>query len=886
MDGPDGGRSDLLRRLDALLTRVEKPTRYIGGEWNSVVKPAAEVDVSVVLAFPDLYEIGMSHLGFRILYALLNAMPGVAAERAFMPWIDMLTELRRRDLPLTTLESRKPLGRFDLVGFSMQYELTITNVLTMLDLGGIPPRSADREESHPLVLGGGPVLVNPEPFADFFDLILIGEGEEAFGEMITLYRRLRAEGRSRGEILSAIADLEGWYVPALYDLEPEPLTGQLIPRPRPGGGAPEKVRRRILYDLNSVPFPEKIVVPHGDIVHDRVSWEIQRGCPVGCRFCQAGYIYRPTRERDPAQVREGVRRSIEATGYDEFSLTSLNTGEYGAIEPLLTQLMDEMEPRSVSVGLSSLHASTMTENLAAQVRRVRKTGFTIAPEAGSQRLRDVINKNLTEAQILEATRLAFEAGWTTIKLYFMIGLPTETTEDVEAQVDLAERILEQGRRIGGKRVKVTLSASTFVPKVFTPFQWFGMQSEKAFMAKQELIRRRVPRGVQFRHHHHGESWLEGVLSRADRSVAPAIYEAWRRGAVLDGWTEHFRVEVWREAFAGQGIDADHLATRELPLKAELPWEVVDPLIRRRWLEREYEKACRVATVVPCSSTACTACGPFARECIKGIVAEQHWNGLEVAPRAVVAREPAAGSGAAEGEEEPPPRPVYRYRIHFEKLSRARFLGHLDLVRALLHGLRRAGIQLAYSQGFKPRPKISLGPALALGIASVAEYADLETHTPLAGGESLAWINRHLSEGLTIRALVGLAPGSRSLQEDIVRAGYRAFLPGIGGEEVRRRVAAFLGRQTVVVERLRKGKLRRIDLRPLVAWAGVGAAGELEFEIRFTERGSARPREVIAAIVGEDALEEAEILRTRQVARVGHLDVSPLVAGRQGLPRSA
>ena len=892
MDRSTEQRRERARRLDALLTRVDKPTRYIGGEWNSVVKPAAEVDLSVALAFPDLYEIGMSHLGFRILYSLLNAMPAVAAERVFMPWIDMLGELRERGLPLTTLETRRPLAEFDLVGFSMQYELTITNVLTMLDCGGIPPRAADRGEGDPLVLGGGPVLVNPEPFADFFDLILIGEGEQAFGEMIDLYRRLRDAGRDRRAILSAIAGLEGWYAPALYDLEPEPRTGLLLPRPRPGSGAPEKVRRRIVYDLDAAPFPEKIVVPHGDIVHDRVSWEIQRGCPVGCRFCQAGYIYRPTRERDPTRVYEGIRRSIEATGYDEFSLTSLNTGEYGAIEPLLTELMDEMEPRSVSVGLSSLHASTMTENLAAQVRRVRKTGFTIAPEAGSQRLRDVINKNLTEAQILEATRLAFEAGWTTIKLYFMIGLPTETIEDVEAQVDLAARILDQGRRIGGGRVKVTLSASTFVPKVFTPFQWFGMQSEEAFVAKQELIRRRIPRGVQFRHHHHGESWLEGVLSRADRSVAPAIYEAWRAGAVLDGWSEHFRVEIWREAFERCGIDADRLATCELPVDAELPWEVVDPLIRRRWLEQEYRRAREAATVVPCSSTACTACGPFARECIKGIVAEQHWSGLELAPRTRPAPLPAAArrteavvSQAAE-DCQAPPRPVYRYRIHFEKLSRSRFLGHLDLVRALLHGLRRAGIQLAYSKGFKPRPKISLGPALALGIASVAEYADLETHTPLMGGGDVEWVNRHLPEGLAIRAMVRLAPGARSLQEDIVRAAYRARLPGLAPQQVRQQIDRFLAQETVFIERLRKGKLRRIDLRPLVARVGVGEGGEAEFEIRFTERGSARPVEVITAILGQEPPEEVEMMRTRQVARVGHLEVSPLVAGRQGLPLTA
>jgi radical SAM family uncharacterized protein len=468
---------ELAAALERLLPRVEKPTRYLGGEWNSAPGVDPSTEVTLVLGFPDVYEIGMSHLGYRILYSLLNGIAGVAAERCFMPWIDMLALLRERGLPLTTLESRKPLDEFDFVGFSMQSELTVTNVLAMLDLGGVPLTASERQEGDPLVIAGGPVVLNPEPWADFFDLMLIGDAEEALPEAVEVYRRAKRSGDSRLATVRSIARVEGWYAPQLYDVKPEPLLGMLIPEPRPGEDAPARVRRRVVYDLDEYPFPDAIVVPHAEIVHDRVSWEIMRGCPVGCRFCQAGYIYRPTRERNPRHVADGVSRSVGSTGYDEFSLSSLNTGEYGAIEPLLAGLMDEMEPRMVGVSLSSMHASTMTETLAEQVRRVKKGGFTIAPEAGSQRLRDVINKNLTEEQILEATRLAFEAGWQLIKLYFMIGLPTETDADIDALVDLARRIRRQGREIGGNRVRVTLSVSTFVPKVFTPFQWFGMQPE-------------------------------------------------------------------------------------------------------------------------------------------------------------------------------------------------------------------------------------------------------------------------------------------------------------------------------------------------------------------------------------------------------------------------
>lgn len=936
-------RERQLAALDALLTRVEKPTRYVGGEWNSVTKDLDRVELSMVLGFPDIYEIGMSHLGYRILYALLNARDEYCAERVFMPWSDMLALLRERDLPLVTLESRRPLRDFDLVGFSMQSELTITNVLAMLDLGGIPLTSAERGESDPLVLMGGPVIFNPEPFADFADAILVGDAEEALPRMMDTLRDLKRQGASRLEKLRAIARIGGWYVPSLYDVAPEPVLGMLIARPKPGEDVPRRVKRALVLDLDQHPFPAKIIVPHQEIVHDRVSWEVMRGCPVGCRFCQAGYVYRPTRERDPAEVAKGVRESLRETGYDEFSLNSLNTGEYGPVEPLMTSLMDECEPEMISVSTGSLHASTMTETLATQLKRVRKSGFTMAPEAGSQRLRNVINKNLSEEQILEACRLAFVADWKAIKLYFMLGLPTETLDDVLGIADLSGKILGIGRRLGGRRVTVTSSASTFIPKPFTPFQWFGMATEPDVRAKQDALKRAMPRGVEFKHHPRAESWLEGVLSRADRSVAPAIRRAYEQGAVLDAWGEHLKLDVWREAFAALGIDADALATRDIPLEAELPWEIVDPEIRRKWLEHEFKRALAEKTVDICGADSCAGCAPFAKECIHGIVGQKKWTDYTpasalpalptlptlgapgataahaealaacAAPAAallgeqarlasastahasapatataavsvavsVAVAEPAAADGSpAPDAAETPARaeaPVYRYRARFRKEGRARFLGHLDLVRALAQSFRRAGVRLDYSAGFKPKPKMSLSPALALGIASREEFLDFEVRTRLEAEDFLPRINASLPEGLTFTALVAIDGVRTSLQEAIRRARYHARVFDVAPEALRAHIEAFAASETCEIVREGKKGKRTFDLKTIVDDIDIGDDGTLRFTIRVGQEGSARPGEVLAALLpGIDASDVA-LERVSLLAEIGGRLVSPLLA---------
>ncbi len=625
--------------LERILPRVQKPTRYIGGEWNSAIKDPERVEIRMALALPDSYELGMSNIGLRSLYSLLNSRPEIWAERVFCPWGDMEAELRAARLPLVTLESETPLRELHVVGFSLQYELNYTNILTMLDLAGIPIWSRERGERDPLVIGGGSMAFNPEPIADFFDAILIGDGEELLLDFLALYRRLRREGAGRREMLKELAGVEGVYVPSLYDLETDGATGFLLPRA--SSCAPYPVKRRILFDIDRYPFPEDVVVPFSEIVHDRVSVEIMRGCSVGCRFCHAGIIYRPVREMSPESIRATLEKSLARTGFDEVSLTSLNSGEYGGVADLISDLMDEFEENRTSLSLSSLRPSSLNERIAEQIRRVRKTGFTMAPEAGTQRLRDVINKGTLERDILFGAENAFRQGWELLKLYFMIGLPTETDEDLQGILDLSHKILRLGRQHARRSARITVSASSFIPKPHTPFQWLPMERMEALREKQARIRSGIRNpSIQFKWHDVEISWLEGIFAKGDRRLGATLVRAWERGCRYDGWTEHFRYREWVEALNETGVDPDRYLYQALPAGCRHPWSHIDSGVSERYLAKELELSLASAPTDTCGIDKCYGCGSFARQCLSGeLVPGRMGEKLEVEPPPPIAAPP-------------------------------------------------------------------------------------------------------------------------------------------------------------------------------------------------------------------------------------------------------
>lgn len=598
------------KEWEYLLDGVQKPARYTGGELGSVVKDKSSVKVRYAFCFPDSYEIGMSHLGMKILYGLVNERKDAWCERVFAPWVDMEEKMRANGVPLYALESGDPISEFDLIGFTLQYELSYSNVLNMLDLGNVPLRSRDRTALTPLVIGGGPCACNPEPLADFFDIFLPGEGEEVTNELIDLLIAHKEKGSTKLAFLRDAAKIEGVYVPAFYDVSYH--ADGTLKAVTPKETAPAKVKKRVIADLDSVYFPKQFVVPFVDVVHDRAVAEVFRGCIRGCRFCQAGFIYRPIREKSSDTVNRQAKALCESTGYDEISLCSLSTSDYSEVETLLPQLLSWAPDEKINVSLPSLRVDNFSESLMEELKKVRKSGLTFAPEAGTQRLRDAINKNVTEEEVLGTAAQAFRGGWTSVKLYFMMGLPTETLEDVAGIAELAQKVVNEfyhnPDKPKGKGVTVSVSVASFVPKPFTPFQWEPQDTMEQLAEKQKHLMENVHSGkIRVSWHQPHTSFLEGVFARGDRKLCDVLEEAWKRGCKFDGWDEFFRFDDWMQAFEACGVDPAFYANRRRDFSELLPWEHLDYGIRRAFLEEENRRAHESVTSPNCRQK-CSACG--------------------------------------------------------------------------------------------------------------------------------------------------------------------------------------------------------------------------------------------------------------------------------------
>ena len=822
-----------------VLPFLSKPSRYIAAEWNSVVKDPATTEVRVALAFPDVYEIGMSHLGLKILYQLLNAHPEVLAERVYAPWLDAEALLRERGVPLCSQESGFPLSSFDIVGFTLQYELSFATILAMLELGGVPVRACDRRDGDPLVVAGGPVAFAPEPLADFVDAFLIGDGEEAALELCAVVRDWKRRGGRREALLQAVKGIAGMYVPALH------LPGEVV-------------RKRTAPRLDTVDYG-KFPVPYMEIVHDRAGIEVMRGCAQGCRFCQAGYIYRPVRELSAPAIRAMVERSLRGSGYEEVSLSALSIADLSCLRELFPALMASLAPTRTSLSLPSLRVEALNRNpeLAAEIARVRKTGFTIAPEAGSERLRRIINKiGFDETAILTAAQNAARSGWTSLKFYFMIGLPTETQDDIDAIVRVAREAVRIARRERSRGFGLTVSASSFVPKPHTPFQWFAQEPMEVLQEKQTYLRSRLRESrIDFKWHQVESSFLEAVFARGSREVGAAIALGAERGCRFDGWTEQLQFEAWMRAFADAGVDPYAIANRPVPVEAPLPWDHIDAGIDKAFLAREYRRALDGAPTEDCHVGPCNGCG---EQCAPSWPVWAEATGFRPStPERVEAL--TGGNPAVAPSERPSDRATQKIRFEFQKVGELRFLSHLELMRALSRALRRAGIPLAFTQGFNPQPRLSLAQALAVGIEGRRELGEVELIQRMEPEELLTAWNRQLPPELKILRSWEVPLNGPSLSAGVRGAVYHiqlapngwdpTILTALGTTES---CAAFLAQESIPVEVTKKGQAVALDARPFLQEfvdAGDHGSPGWQMRLRVSPAGSVKPAAVMRSFLG-------------------------------------
>ncbi len=822
-------------------SRIIHPSRYLGEEINSIYKDPSSVEICIALAFPDVYEIGMSHLGLKILYHILNSQDWLAAERVFAPWVDLGSELKKRNIPLTSLESGRSLSEFDVVGISVQHELCYTNILSMLGSAAIPLLSEQRGPMDPLIIAGGPACFNPEPVAKIFDAIVIGDGEKIALSICRAVREWKQDGkRSRFELLKELSKLRGIYIPSFFKVHYDKKG--IIQSLEPLIDGYECIEKAIVPDLNRYPFPSNQIVPFTELVHDRFTIEIARGCSRGCRFCQAGMIYRPVRERDPLEILRVAEAGLNETGFEDLSLLSLSSGDYTCVLPLLRELMERFADRHVAVSFSSLRIDGMISLLMEEIKKVRKTSFTIAPEAGSQRLRDVINKGLTDDQILNTARQIYEGGWNLIKLYFMVGLPFELDMDLMSIVELSKKISKLAPK--GRRGHVlNVSIASFVPKAHTPFAWIPQLELEESKRRINLIRKKLrDHKIRVKWNNPEASWLEGIFSRGDRRLTDVLVDAWQHGALFDSWSEHLNLDIWNKAFKRCRIDPDFYLLRERGHDEILPWGHIHSGVSKEFLLMEWKKAME-GEKTPDSKENCLSCGVC--------------NEPNISPVLFDSRQPLKQKVA------PTPKRakdgIKRYRLEFTKLTKAQYLSHLELARLFIRAFRRAGVDLVYSGGFHPMPKVSFAIALPVGTESLAEILDIQVKDIQNTSQAIVRLNTELPSGIRVLSMQEVptnAPPPR------IKESY--FHIKINGSFNKGNLDRFLRLNAYPVIRKRRNGDRTVDIRSQVKELNLLSKEEMELVLRHGIGPGMKPAGIIKEVfdLTDNQIEGMTILKTK------------------------
>lgn len=839
-----------IKSIQDILPLVDHPSRYLGTEVNTPSKALDASQLKMALAFPDLYEIGTSHFGMQILYHILNQHSKIAAERVYAPAEDMEAKLRESALPLVSLESRYPLKQFDIIGFSLLYELNYTNMLNILDLAGIPLLASQRTDSDPIIIAGGPCVSNPEPIAAFFDAIVIGEGEQVILEMTDIWLQLsQGHKPARQALLERWAQLDSVYVPSLYTVSfdtkglqyTQPAISDLG-QPK----APEQIKRAIIGDMDSASFPERPLVPYGKPVHDRLRLEIARGCTRGCRFCQAGMIYRPVRERSINDLLALSSSCLRQTGYEDLSLLSLSTSDYSQIFPLIQALMQRFSSEHISISLPSFRAGTLAPELMQAIRKVRKTGFTIAPEAGTQRLRDVINKNITTQEIESTVQNAFTAGWRVIKLYFMVGLPTETQADVQGIVDLVKH-LRKIKGDHGRFGKLNVSVATFIPKPHTPFQWAAQLSLEESRDRIDWLRDqlRLP-GVQFKWQNPEVSFLEGLWARGDRRLSKLLIRAFENGCRFDGWSDRFDFAKWQQSFNEAAIDVEFYMRRQLELSKPLPWDHIDVRVDKSFLIDEWHRALEGQATDDCRQGECQQCGVCDFETLLPVMSSS----------------PDQMSPVSKSQSPASTQLTFKFKLVYRKSGQARFFGHLELANIMTRAFRRADIPLVYSKGFHPMPKLSFADPLPIGMAGLNEVLFVGVRTKMACDELVRRMNQELPEGLFINDC-HLVSDKQDLRVSDVDE-YRVELQE--GEFNQKRLDQFLQSKSMEIHyTTKKGVSKSMDLKNAVLSIDLVEPNRLQLSIRNHGGKRIRPAMVLQHVfdLADDQIRRASVIKGDQ-----------------------